>query len=313
MLNKYLLILTCLLINACGGSSSSSSGIYDIDSYSPETANDSNLTGTWLFVFQFDVEYRHSHYDENESRHYAQEARSIVHIIDEDDGFRMYSLADCCFGSEFEIDVNYKTDDEISIELNIGSFSGSISNNNFISGTLTDSFYASTETIVSSSKGGFVKLSQNTSLPGVDTIPTSWGNMEYSGHESILPIHGFVEEHFVWEILEDGLVTGSDEIYALSAVSITEDILNLESYEMPDHYRFRFRNNIRSEIYDEIEDEAGWHAYTSAPNSDLSFTELRDHIVPGPLIALSTTKNIIGNHTSNQPPNSSINITVALD
>lgn len=322
------LALMVLFVASCGGGSSSdpsdspnfqaptNTDKYDINAYSPTTETEENLTGTWLYVMKFNINYRvNSFHDEDEYRHYILEHRSLINLIETDDEIQVFQPLE--YGYSGPTGYAFRSGNELILELDYGEFAGTIENNNKVIGEIRDysdglSPYSSRyalEMTVNSSSAGMVKLLSKTSIPGIgDEVPT-WGVIDFSEEASSLPIHGMYEEHMIWRIIEGGAVTGSDEIYEFVASSILEESTELPAYL--DSYSFRFQENIAVEIYEE--DEPGWIAQASEQINGNGNMRMAYFELPTPLVTTSSLHEIIGSFSSSEAAEETLDITLQLD
>lgn len=308
LLQVTVITFLALALTSCGGSSDSKvdgdhQDIFDINSYSANNVDSENLTGTWLFILKFDMNYRDGGFhSENEYRHLVLSSRSIVNIIDDEFGLRLFTSekTDSDFPQSQAIGRN---GDSLGFGLDRGFFGGTISNNGLIVGEVLaenlQDFNEGSFVEVLSSSGGLVKLSATLSHPHLGGTRT-WGNINYAidfpmsslntDLDVNIPVIALVEENYTWQVFEDDILMGTSNVYKLEVTGATPISGTASDYT---YQEFLLRNNIVSDI--DQEEVLGWRAYTNYADDNIrgGFAEqgISDTLVP-----LSTTSQIIGNY-----------------
>ncbi len=248
-------IATLLVLNACGGGSSDTStppseeqDRYDISSYSSPVSNQTDLSGTWLYTAQFDLESQDQSVEPPVTTRIQVEMRSLVNIVQTEDDIDVHAPSSWCEldsihpGDESlapsgrcftDLDgYAYLENGELTIDIGIGELVGNL-DDNIISGQTYA--YPGENTIIHSSSAGMVKLSHVNSLYDLAEEPSEWGDIDG------FPIRLFSESRITRQLQRGGTYEDLDQIYSLKAfassmVDLTPDNSSDNPYLLESQY-----------------------------------------------------------------------------
>ncbi len=252
---QYFSIATLLVLNACGGGSSDTStppseeqDRYDISSYSSPVSNQTDLSGTWLYTAQFDLESQDQSVEPPVTTRIQVEMRSLVNIVQTEDDIDVHAPSSWCEldsihpGDESlapsgrcftDLDgYAYLENGELTIDIGIGELVGNL-DDNIISGQTYA--YPGENTIIHSSSAGMVKLSHVNSLYDLAEEPSEWGDIDG------FPIRLFSESRITRQLQRGGTYEDLDQIYSLKAfassmVDLTPDNSSDNPYLLESQY-----------------------------------------------------------------------------
>jgi hypothetical protein len=227
-----------VLVSGCGGGSSSSSGdglstegvgdgdntensVYSVSSYSSAATSESNLSGTWMYLEDSDLESVLSRSPVSSTRITGQ-TRSLVSVVDNGDG--TITLVNCLRDGVNQQTVSVVSD-ALSVDRGTFDFAGSVINKRLIEGEL---YSSNPDHEVKSSVVTLVKIADGRAYPGggvsignFDLTLTNYDNNSFSGSLVEQPIHCFKQSHYDVTITDGGSV-GTDTRSTVYIASIDE-------------------------------------------------------------------------------------------
>lgn len=228
----FLLHVLSVLLLSCGGSSSDSSrsnDIYSIDSYKPIDAFSGSLTGTWLVIVDFDMEYSDGGFHEEfEFRRFHNKTRFLISIHQFEDHIYAYrpERSSSIIRSWL---TNYANGDFFML-LDRGAIQVEIENNKRGVGRVIPKpedykYHPDSYEIIHSSHVGMVKLSNRTIISDSISELSSWGNYfgmvdRCPGIESEGEVHFFEQQEYTWAIWEHNIETGRAVVEQVTALSV---------------------------------------------------------------------------------------------
>ncbi len=322
-----------LFLVACGGSSSPSDNgeasdvelnKFDISSYVPRTSVDtSSLTGTWLFVGSYDIEYRNALADDdNEHNEMELQFRSTVSIIDNEDTFSVYATEGRVFIDSI---TAFRDGATLTMMLPRGIFVGDITNNNMIVGAMESdqpNMGSGTYVTVNSSNLGMVKINSIPMLPGQVEGFSALGSiqvtMDYEAsvegslgedESQTMPVHYVWEEEGVWREFENGQQLAEDIGYELWLYTILDNSTSPDIYHEAEVENLIIRNTIKEDhslddyplgwaISEDVLNQAGEYGYMSGLTT--------------PIVDTSTTEIISASYSEIEEGVSQLNIDISL-
>ncbi len=331
-------ILTTLVstLAACGGSSPETEQTldkYDINSYTPKVIGQTDLTGAWLYVMNLELNYSEDEFPQNESAFFRVEMRTIINIVESEEGIEAYTPLNWCtyapeqndltsapFNRCFSTPTGYahKDGNTLTLDLGNGEFIGEIDQaNNQVNGEVSpysEDLLTNIQTTIHSSQGGMVKLSNTPSHPHLSDHPSVWGTIEYT--DTPLHLNSFYEATTSRQITgEGGNTIGSDHIYSLKLYSTHERNLDspLQNSIARREYQFEITENIQAGNTEEY--PPGWYitigsVRTTIPPPQIPSLEPPFSGIPitssytswgadiqaqSPLVSITNVSEIIGN------------------
>lgn len=316
-ISSFYFLCVTLFLTACGGggdTSSSSSGgngssttlnKFDISSYEPTASVETNsLTGTWLFVGSYDIEYRYeTAHEENEYRELELNFRATVSIVEDSDSLTAYAVEGRVFLDEITV---FRDEEAFIMEMPWGTFVGNISNNTMVTGTMTSDMPntgSGSYVTVNSSDLGMVKISSVPVLPGItegyDELGTIQATIDYDtsvegsvGDDEtvMLPIHYVWEEEGVWREFENGEQLTEDVWYELWVYTVLDNTSLPDVYYESEVENLIIRNTIREDhsleeyplgwaISEDILNVAGEYGYISGLSEPIVQTSNTEFIM----------------------------------
>lgn len=234
--------------------------------------------------------YSQDDFDPDASVRFGVDMRTIVNLVEKESGLEIHNPWNWCKISSaisvsalpsercFSDPGGYASSEGglLTIDLGHGEFIGSInSENNRVDGQVysyPESDLTDMHTVVHSSQGGMVKLSDIPSLPYLSGTSSTWGVIDYSDAGS-LPLHGFIESTMLIEYLEAGQVVRTEQIYDMKAGSIQLVSLGTQSVP-PSSFRSQFGFSEYIQAANSAEYSEGWYVSTLSNNFVGSSSEL---------------------------------------
>ena len=243
-------LLVLLLLSACGGSSSGSASIggsnpdgsdadiYSVSSYTNADTSDADLSGTWIYLEESDIEYI-SETSPLSSQRYAGNLRSVISIVDNGDS--TITLVMTSVQKKLPVGAGL-----LSFDLGGLEFVGQVINNRLIEGEVVsyeDDF------VVHSSAATLVKISDSLAFEGEGVVGhfnldfVDYQDDSYSGQLNNQPVHTFSQMNFeLTDTVEGESTTHSTSNIVLISISDLSVSLSGEGEDWLDSYYVDLQN-----------------------------------------------------------------------
>lgn len=195
--------------------------VYSVSSYSSTATSESNLSGTWMYLEDSDLESVLSRSPVLSTR-ITGHTRSLVSVADNGDG--TITLINCLRDGVNQQTVSVASG-TLSVDRGTFDFAGSVINKRLIEGEL---YSSNPDYEVKSSAVTLLKIADGQAYPGggvsignFDLALTNYDNDSFSGSLVEQPVHCFKQSHYDVTITDGGSV-GTDTRSTIYIASIDE-------------------------------------------------------------------------------------------